>query len=373
MTDAACDTSALALARLRQEATDLRDRARPSGVFYLIGWLVVGQLAGAFERAPWPAFALTLLLVLLALARLMLKLPELDSVRGLTQFLRRAWILIYLNIGSWSVIALVVQLVPVPEPARISALICTVMYGSAFGYAYCMRRGLALGGLLLVAGPVTLALWWRPGDQAIALAFTIYLAHLLLVAGTSYRGYQQRLDLDQELRRQRNLYEQLSRIDALTGLYNRGHFNGHLREMLESGAAFGFALIDIDHFKRINDHHGHAEGDRCLQRLAELLRLQFNPQTDYLARIGGEEFALILPGRSLTATIDAANALRAAVRGDRTPPLPTLSVGVSAVAAGERVRAEALYHEADSALYAAKAQGRDRVCVARHGSTREIG
>ncbi|MCB1554678.1 MAG: GGDEF domain-containing protein [Xanthomonadales bacterium] len=156
----------------------------------------------------------------------------------------------------------------------------------------------------------------------------------------------------------------LARVDWLTGLLNRrGFFHAAARGPKGRPQTPGGSLIaiDIDHFKQINDRHGHAAGDCVLQQLAELLRAHARPG-QLLARLGGEEFCLLDPVQDVEAACRQAEALRAACvqsSADGQTPAYTLSVGVHAWQAGQSLeRSLAL---ADDALYAAKRAGRNRV------------
>jgi diguanylate cyclase (GGDEF)-like protein len=355
-----------AVARLWQEASDLRERSRPSGLFYLIGWILVAALADVWTRAPLAAWTMTLVLVVLAIVRLRLAAPPSGDVLALEAYIRRVWGLIYANIVSWSAIATSVWLTKVHADARTVALICTVMYGSAFGYAYCMRRPQAIGGLLIVVGPLILAVLVA-GNVLIAFALLVYLTHLLLVTGSGVANYRQRLDLDSELRRQRNAYERQSRIDALTGLHNRGHFNARLRELCDGAEPFGLLVLDLDHFKAINDAHGHGTGDDCLVRFASILRASCDGPAPFHARLGGEEFAVLLPGVDGDTVERIAEHVRRTVASSPGVAM-TVSIGALARSAGACSDPDQLYRAADAALYAAKAKGRNRVESAPAGS-----
>jgi diguanylate cyclase (GGDEF)-like protein len=175
------------------------------------------------------------------------------------------------------------------------------------------------------------------------------------------------------LREEVNVSEALRRrsmTDALTGLYNRGWLDDMLRRLTaraeQGGAPFALLVIDVDHFKTFNDTWGHLVGDRVLQQVAEALRATLRP-TDFAARFGGEEFAVLLPAVS-----GPQNAARVADRicnrvrkpvphpdGGGSPPHVTVSIGVAAHQRGED--AEALFRRADELLYRAKNEGRDRV------------
>ena len=120
------------------------------------------------------------------------------------------------------------------------------------------------------------------------------------------------------------------------------------------------AIVDIDHFKSINDLHGHAEGDRVLQSLGEML-LSAEAARGRLARFGGEEFVWLLPGRALDQAVRESEHLREAVAAMPTGLPVTISIGVAALERDED--ASSLLARADQALYTAKREGRDRVCA----------
>ncbi|QSB13316.1 diguanylate cyclase [Natronosporangium hydrolyticum] len=164
--------------------------------------------------------------------------------------------------------------------------------------------------------------------------------------------------------------ERLSVTDALTGLANRRRLEevlaGEWDRARRAERPLALAMVDIDHFKLYNDHFGHAAGDRCLQRVATLLRRQLRG-ADLVARYGGEEFAVVMPGTDLEPALHAAERLRAAMVALAEPnPLVservvTVSVGVAAMIPGQQGRVGQLSELADVELYRAKRAGRNRV------------
>jgi diguanylate cyclase (GGDEF)-like protein len=154
-------------------------------------------------------------------------------------------------------------------------------------------------------------------------------------------------------------------IDPLTGLLNRSAFAqrlGELQHQIDQGAesSLGFLMADIDHFKRVNDEHGHPVGDAVLRDVAYALRSELRA-FDLVYRLGGEEFAILLPGADLAKTREIAERLREAVaRSDTGGVSVTMSFGAGAVN-GRDVRLAQLYAQADAALYEAKRAGRNRV------------
>lgn len=153
--------------------------------------------------------------------------------------------------------------------------------------------------------------------------------------------------------------------DPLTGLANRRRFESeHARMLLGDGGAPAVLLCDLDHFKLLNDTHGHEAGDTALVVFADLLREVLRPQ-DLLARIGGEEFAVLLPKTDAEAAMIVANRVRAAVAEQaREPDPPGTTVSIGVAPAGEGPALADQLRAADAALYAAKAAGRDIVVLA---------
>ncbi len=159
----------------------------------------------------------------------------------------------------------------------------------------------------------------------------------------------------------------LAMTDELTRLPNRRHFMALAGEACARGGPLALAALDIDHFKRINDSHGHAAGDVVLQRVAHALRVALRPG-DVVGRTGGEEFIALLRGASQADALGAAERLRVAVLaidGADLPPgvRPSISIGVAGWT-GPDDTLDALCRRADVALYAAKEGGRNRVELA---------
>jgi diguanylate cyclase (GGDEF)-like protein/PAS domain S-box-containing protein len=170
----------------------------------------------------------------------------------------------------------------------------------------------------------------------------------------------------QELQRLNEALERQATTDALTGLKNRVVFQNSLVEMIavarRQGTPFSVLVIDVDHFKRVNDTWGHQRGDEVLQLIARTLTAHTREQ-DVVARYGGEEFAVLLPNTGLASAVVVAEHLRAACQDlVEIEPKLTVSVGAASLAPGDGD--VTLVARADEALYAAKAQGRNRVTAA---------
>lgn len=201
----------------------------------------------------------------------------------------------------------------------------------------------------------------RPGvDLAVmiaivGLALAALLAALVLVWSRHERMQELTLQASQ---------------DPLTGLKNRRRFEEDLRAELARSHRYGVAgallMLDLDHFKQVNDTLGHPAGDRVLAEIAAVLRARAR-ETDVLARIGGDEFAIVLPRCELAEAEAVGAEITVAIRErmsaePEVPPI-TASVGIAAFGVGERLSYETVLGRADAAMYAAKGSGRDRVRV----------
>ena len=156
----------------------------------------------------------------------------------------------------------------------------------------------------------------------------------------------------------------LSYLDGLTGVANRRRFDEALAEACATGAPVSLVLIDLDHFKTLNDSQGHQDGDEALRSIAALLAARTESRGGLAARFGGEEFAWLLPGVTLKESMAEAESLRQSIRNARirhttaADGIVTASLGV---AAGVGITPASLIAAADAALYRAKSGGRDRV------------
>lgn len=163
----------------------------------------------------------------------------------------------------------------------------------------------------------------------------------------------------------------LSRMDALTGLYNRRHFQDYLQQIWQraqhDGQEVSIIMLDVDHFKAYNDRYGHQSGDQCLAQVAGVIETCLRRPGDLVARFGGEEFIAVLPAAGAQVAQQAAERIRQAVEalkiphtGSTTASVVTISLGVAncCVSAG-RQQAD-LIDAADRALYQAKHGGRNR-------------
>jgi len=288
--------------------------------------LLLVALATRRVRQPRPLSALTLLCVLLV--EIGINLGNLDYPGG------RSWV----------------------PPGLLMPVATSVLWMGRWDFLVAMT--------LCALGPLP-ALLLGPIDRPLLVQYAVYMAIAIAIAlAAVLRAFMART-LFEQFRLEQQLREQAS-IDGLTGLLHRNRFlelaRSTLADLHRQQQPASMLFLDADHFKQLNDRHGHAAGDAALVALAATLRRQLRPG-DLIGRIGGEEFAMLLPGNSLEQACRRAELLRQSMREIQRPdgrPLTT-SIGVAECSPGCCDDIEALLARADQAMRQAKDAGRDRV------------
>lgn len=360
--------------RRSQVVADTYQRSKLAGFLYLFGWAVVALLGHAYDFEPAATLAIGAAFLAMGVLRLRLRPPGTTDTAANRRWLKQYALVLPLAPALWSAVQVWILLDPrFDGSARLVALIATIGYATVFVNMYSTVRTLSAIGAALLFVPVLVVLWADPLHRALAIAMSFYALYLVGALLGSHAEYRRRLDLDQALREQRDLYEQLSRTDPLTGVFNRRHFTARLeaaaQQATAGGEGFSLLILDIDHFKRVNDQFGHVVGDACLVAVADRLQRALPTPGALLARLGGEEFGVLLPGDPGVAVATAE-----AFRFDLSQrPLEcegrrldlTVSIGIGAFDPAEHGDADGLYRAVDLALYAAKAHGRNRVQAIR--------
>jgi diguanylate cyclase len=231
------------------------------------------------------------------------------------------------------------------------------------------KRLFLLGSVAQLCGALVSFYLFRQTFVAYSTPLQIYACLPVLVFYPMFVGYMS-YQVAVKLSEHKHILGKLSRTDSLTGLINHGSWKDLLQ--VEFGKCqvlsrqTSIALIDIDHFKAINDTQGHIVGDSVLKRLSTALLASLR-DTDLAGRYGGDEFCVILPNTSATLAWEIMEQLRRDVHSLYDPQLPhlqlSLSIGISTY--GPHISDAAIWlNEADKALYTAKTTGRNRVCSA---------
>jgi diguanylate cyclase (GGDEF)-like protein len=189
------------------------------------------------------------------------------------------------------------------------------------------------------------------------------------------------LDEIKNLRHEIEQLQELVAADALTGLYNYRHFKTVLRAEMDrskrSGVPTTLVMLDVDHFKVVNDNHGHEAGNQVLEQLAEILRRELRT-TDIVARYGGDEFTIVFPETHLNLAIKVAERIRQGVEkmpfvvGDDTELQLTVSMGASVYMKTSVLDLEEFVESVDKYLYEAKDSGRNCICHIDYADLRKV-
>jgi len=277
--------------------------------------------------------------------------------------------------------------------------------GSAIATRYVMAAGIGIfAQTLLMRAPFRQCLYGLAAALAVfsALAVVHWPGHfgppisgdyLVFVAGFSMPALYERHSREradrrdfllsetarlrmEDILRMNSHLERLSSIDALTGLFNRRYLDSALARSCEIAVDkqrwIGILMIDIDHFKSLNDTAGHQQGDLCLEQVAQMLQQGVRAGVDTVARYGGEEFVAILPDADEAQAIMIGERIRSSIEAAAFPAVRGLTVTVSGGAtairgeAGSSFGADELVATVDKALYAAKKSGRNRVIYSNH-------
>jgi diguanylate cyclase (GGDEF)-like protein len=236
--------------------------------------------------------------------------------------------------------------------------------------AYGVFRGMTVGIVAAVMLPCTIYFFWL-GEHAttlLAIAGVWFFLTTLRAITLHNQTVEESFRRSHELNEARQVAETQARTDALTGLANRRAFadaaDALLKIAVREGRPASMLLIDIDDFKHINDHHGHATGDAALLHLARALKDVLR-DSDVCGRLGGDEFAVLLPGTDLAAATDVARRLREILAARPLPVKDGMLISLSIGLAGDAFDTETLLSHADQAMYSAKRGGKDRIEVAR--------
>ena len=320
----------------------------------ILGWLALQALFIALRIALFSAWAR---------APLVERVPE--------RWERRYWITLLLSIGCWGLGALLI----VPADSLLhQAFTLLILVGMAGGAVsmYSAHRGIALAAVGLMLAPFTLWLLVQGSVVHIGLALAAMLFQFSAVLSTrELSGALERsFRLGHEMKAARDLVAEAVRTDELTGVRSRRAFLERAEQLVHycqrNRRGLCALVLDLDHFKQVNDTHGHQAGDKVLRELGALLQATFR-KADACGRMGGEEFAALLVDTTPETALQVAESLRAGIAelvidvGDAKFLSVTASIGV-AIASAEPYDLETLLHQADAAMYSAKAAGRNRVC-----------
>lgn len=368
-------TDAALYARKRL-AADMFSRARMGAAFYILGCIVVSAAGHYYNPLRWVAWFAPLMFSLFWLLRFLNRIPnELSDPLRFKRWLRGHWVLIHLGCLLWTAVFIYVgALEQALSPPVVVAALCTVAYGTAISQTFALDLRQALLSITVLIAPCLLYFaFWVPAMQPVILMLGIYSIYLYINLRRAAREYQTQIQTELDLLQSRAEVLRLLNIDGLTGLASRREFDRAFEQLWldhrTRNQTLAMLVIDLDYFKQINDTHGHLSGDRCLQHFAGLLQDVFLASNGVLARFGGEEFVVLLPGQTTEAAQLLAHRLRQQLA--QHPCLEnggqigmTASIGVGQADWQHDTNPADTFRRIDKACYQAKHNGRDQVCLA---------
>jgi diguanylate cyclase (GGDEF)-like protein len=362
------------LYRLRRAARDLYARALRGGIYYAAASIVFFLSIFPPSDLPWYAWLSATFYLCLALLRHLNKVPEASTDPAAYRHWRlRHWLLIDAGCLVWSFHLLAAGLL-LDQPYSLGlvvGLLALFAFGSAICHGFAMNRGAAYVSLSLLSVPAMIgfAFFFHDGI-AIAVGLAVQGSYSMVMLDRSNKEYELQVNNEHALLMSRAETERLVRTDVLTGLANRRDYEKRFEQAWHMAARQGgdlaLLVIDLDFFKQLNDTYGHAAGDACLRHFAQILSQQFRRAGDLCARIGGEEFAVILSGASAFEAAklgqDFSDALIKSPCSYRDQQITiTASIGAGAADWDKDPDPVATFARIDQACYEAKKQGRSRL------------
>ncbi len=350
--------------------SDLATRSFPGSVIYLILWFIIIITTSFYLIKPYFCLFFSLLFITSTVIRTGL-IRNFDRIysRCPTTWILTFFPMIWFSALLWGTFCSLAMVLPDFESVKVVTIIATAGLTSGGGAALAPNRILTIGLITALLVPSGLAMIFFSMD----LSLTVYLFLLIYWGGTIFVTKTQHDEYWLSLKTTTKL-KQLNTLDGLTGLKNKAFFDKILKSEFKTAirehSSLSLLMIDIDHFKAVNDCYGHLVGDECLRMISKCLTKIIKRETDTVARFGGEEFTAILPGTNIDQSASIAEKIRIAVE-DLKLNIPeeivrfTISIGVSNIVPTPGMSDKALIDSADKALYEAKNNGRNQVKIGK--------
>lgn len=292
-----------------------------------------------------------------------------DRERTPQRWERIYWVTLVFSAGIWGGGALAV--IP-PDDLLAQTLVMLFCVGMSVSAVSCYSayRYMTVVSIILVLMPCTLWLMFQPSSLQVGMGVAVLVFASFVFSAT--RSLSDALEtafrLTREMEHAHSVSTRAAQTDELTGLKNRRAFFEDAQQMFgycrKNRLPLCAVMLDMDHFKHINDTYGHQVGDQVLRQMGQVISTSFR-ETDVYGRLGGEEFAVLLPSTSLEVARNIAEDLLQSLTGLMSGPVHRISasVGVASMTSEDH-DLHSLMNNADKALYRAKARGRSQVAVA---------
>lgn len=292
-----------------------------------------------------------------------------NSERTPQRWERRYWITLVLSAGIWGAGAF--ALIPTDDRlSQVLVMLFTVGMSVSAVSCYSAYRAMTVTSISLVLMPCTLWLLWQPSSMQVGVAIAVLVFSTFVFSATRKlsEALAKAFRLTRQMERAHTISTRAAQTDELTGLMNRRAFFERAQVLYaqcrHNQQPLCALMLDMDHFKQINDTYGHQAGDQVLRQIGGVISASFR-QADVYGRLGGEEFAVLLPNTSLDTARAIAEQLIKAISGLAAEPVKGLSASLGLASTHDHDQdLHGLMNMADKALYRAKAQGRNQVALA---------
>lgn len=355
----------------RRVIDDLKNRATIGMYFYVGITIAVLSVDGFYKRHF--IFSLVFFSVMVAIA--CFRVVQFEFYDKFDQINRRLnycafFAGVYATALTWGAGFAYFMVLPEELTSKMIMLASTVGLNSGGVVAFMPSLRTSVIYNLVMLMPAALIMAYLRIDFTLVILIILFAAYMILVAFRGNREYWDALENEHLLKLKSEEIEKISRVDVLTGLYNRRYFDEIFKVQWKAAARSAIPLsviiCDIDHFKPVNDTYGHLAGDAYLKKIAQVLFGIFQRDTDFIARYGGEEFVILLLNHERKEAIELAEKVRADVENMTlfyyTHQISTtISLGISTCVPRTDQNRDTLLEEADKALYQAKNSGRNQV------------
>ena len=360
MTDLECKVS-------QQIEQDIERRTLNGTYIYLLGWLAIGIGTKFYQHEPLWFYSIASAFLLFGVSRLVFYRYS----AHIKEYSRRLWwALLSVNVVLpclvFSTVSALSMFMPLFQPLLLYVFMAMFAFISSGTVTYSLSRNLYRAYLAanILIPVIVVPIFATTVEAKLEAGMLIFYSIYMLFQGQQLnRQYQEKIEQAQTL-------QELSNKDGLTGVYNRRYFDQYVdhiwNHQLRQQQRLTLIIVDIDHFKRVNDQYGHPAGDEVIKQLSRLMSETFQRETDVIARIGGEEFAVVIPNvdheqvLALTEQLRVAMADKLIEYNEHTFSV-TISAGLASATPCNGVRSDSLLNQADKALYRAKAHGRNLI------------
>ena len=350
---------------------DLVNRSTVGMYFYLVITLVVLSVNGFYKRHP--GFSALFFVAMLIIAGF--RIFQFYHFRRLNAFnkdfnSRAFFASVYATALTWGLGLAYFMQQPGESASHLVMVTSTAGLTAGGVVAFIPARHVSLFYTVFMLGPAVIIMTLTRTHLPVVFLFLLYGLYLPIIAFRGNREYWDALENEHLLKVKSEEIEKISRIDGLTGLYNRRYFEEIFNQQWKTAARnvvpISIIIGDVDYFKTINDTYGHQAGDAFLQEIARLLGRIIKRETDFIARYGGEEFVILLLNLDSGETWKLAEQIRSEMENLRFDfeghhIRATFSLGAASCIPGKQSQKESFLKAADESLYRAKSLGRNHV------------